>query len=325
LNSKNRYLKLDYEKVNKDHIDLYNEHKLVNKELDTLSEELKTFEDDHQNCISEHDLSRKIKRAEVDAANRAKDKTRTEKHMELHDQKEKMLAEFQQHEAKLAEERAQIRFDVKEIMIKKKEEFDGKLGRKDEEILRLKMEVECLKKEKNLKVVTGVRSVSAPQRRLQEIQELLSADKLEDSYDNDTSGPLTDYDNSEPIHQNNQSDLFEPVNSQDESYYINSPALLRSRKTPKTAVFRKFIDNTLDETPCLPMLAEDLTRLSEEEEEASEDRSEVGSEQGSEAGSEVGDFEFVNENSFKNSSREDLKNESEEKKESFRLEIKKIK
>ena len=97
------------------------------------------------------------------------------------------------------------------------------------------------------------------------------------------------------------------MNSQEESYYINSPALLRSRKTPKTVVYRKFIDNTLDETPNIPTLGEDLTRLSGE---SSEENSGDNSGENSEGASEVDDFEFVNENSFRNSSD---KNESGEK------------
>ena len=101
------------------------------------------------------------------------------------------------------------------------------------------------------------------------------------------------------------------MNSQDESYFINSPALLRSRKTPKIVVYRKFIDNTLDETPNIPTLGEDLTRLSgESSEENSGDNSGHNSGENSEGASEVDDFEFVNENSFRNSSD---KNESGEK------------
>ena len=159
----------------------------MNKELDSLSEEFKAFEEDHQTCIREHDHLRKLKRAEVDAANRAKDKTRTEKHLELHAQREKMLAEFKKHEAKLDEEREQNKFGFREMIIKKEEEFNGRLGKKDEEILRLKIEVESL--QNNLKnslkessrvskecvdsgIVGNVRSVSAPQRRIQELQEL---------------------------------------------------------------------------------------------------------------------------------------------------------
>ena len=134
---------------------------------------------------------RKLKRAEVDAANRAKDKTRTEKHLELHAQREKMLAEFKKHEAKLDEEREQNKFGFREMIIKKEEEFNGRLGKKDEDILKLKIEVESLKNnlKNNLKnslkesrrvskecvdsgIVGNVRSVSAPQRRIQELQEL---------------------------------------------------------------------------------------------------------------------------------------------------------
>ena len=105
------------------------------------------------------------------------------------------------------------------------------------------------------------------------------------------------------------------MNSQEESYYINSPALLRSRKTPKTVVYRKFIDNTLDETPNIPTLGEDLTRLSEE---SSEENSGNNSDENSEEASEVDDFEFVNENSFRNSCKNGFgadsdKNESGEK------------
>lgn len=73
---------------------------------------------------------------------------------------------------------------------------------------------------------------------------------MEESYnETDTSGPLTDYDNSEF--------MFEPVNSKRDYSYDNSPLLFRNKKTPEKV--GNETDFTLDQTPVLPRLTEEGT------------------------------------------------------------------